>query len=150
MLVLYGMYNSNQFGSVEDKSTTYIHKYYICILYPCNVGHSKILFLNNVESNQIWIIITIFRLIWWWIILWISDGYILFNLNFDSICRIRLKIWKLNQYPKFIPMKPITMQGISIILYEVSLSGLVFSVKRIVDFILSLETPKSLKIYRSV
>ena len=25
MLVLYGMYNSIQFGSVEDKSTTYIY-----------------------------------------------------------------------------------------------------------------------------
>ena len=50
MLVLYGMYNSIQFGSVEDKSTTYIY-IYIYILRWCENGEScNYIFIFNTQE----------------------------------------------------------------------------------------------------
>ena len=41
MLVLYGMYNSIQFGLVEDKSTTYIYVYIILSEAQCFIQTSE-------------------------------------------------------------------------------------------------------------
>ena len=52
MLVLYGMYNSNQFGSVEDKSTEPMYIYvYICSIYTyciwLNIYSDRRLYLKS-------------------------------------------------------------------------------------------------------
>ena len=55
----------------------YIYIYILCLSevdpFPYNVSMERT-FLNHVQSNQIWIAINIFRLIW----LVQNDGYILF------------------------------------------------------------------------
>ena len=57
MLVLYGMYNSIQFGSVEDKSTTYIYLFtdnQMCIItdYPKKFHYEYSIHEANCINNR--------------------------------------------------------------------------------------------------